>query len=353
MANAKKLPSGAWRTRATKMINGQQVRKSFTVHPDECGDDWKKAKALSEKQAREWLFETHLEETHMTVAKAMESYINNRTGVLSVRTISDYKKLPKFFEGILERDAMDIDSMTIQRIINDWAMDGLKWGTIRNRINFLTAALDFVGNDRKFKYRLPKHIPQELLPPEHSEFHRLLSAASSEEKLIIVLAGLYTLRRGEIGGLCGEDIMRDMNSIFVHTSRVQNEEKEWIRRELPKTTQSVRRIQIAPEVMAMIPEVGPKEFIVSLNPNQMTKHFERLRKKVCVDCRLHDLRKYAASIRSEIMPQKYVEADGGWKSDSKVLKTIYDKPFKETRKEYSKMINDKIIQDYGSELLGS
>ena len=51
MANAKKLPSGAWRTRATKMINGQQVRKSFTVHPDECGDDWKKAKALSEKQA--------------------------------------------------------------------------------------------------------------------------------------------------------------------------------------------------------------------------------------------------------------------------------------------------------------
>ena len=67
----------------------------------------------------------------------------------------------------------------------------------------------------------------------------------------------------------------------------------------------------------------------------------------------YDLRKYAASIRSEIMPQKYVEADGGWKNDSKVLKTIYDKPFKETRKEYSKMINDKIIQDYGSELLGS
>ena len=84
----------------------------------------------------------------------------------------------------------------------------------------------------------------------------------------------------------------------------------------------------------------------------MTRRFERLRKKVCVTCRLHDLRKYAASIRTEIMPAKYVEADGGWKPGSNVLKTIYDKPFKEKRKDYSKKINDQIIQDYGSELFG-
>ena len=32
MATAKKLPSGAWRTRATKTINGKKVTKSFTIN---------------------------------------------------------------------------------------------------------------------------------------------------------------------------------------------------------------------------------------------------------------------------------------------------------------------------------
>ena len=55
MANAQKLPSGAWRTQATKTINGKKVRKSFTVTAEECGGDSKKAKALSERNAREWV----------------------------------------------------------------------------------------------------------------------------------------------------------------------------------------------------------------------------------------------------------------------------------------------------------
>ena len=104
--------------------------------------------------------------------------------------------------------------------------------------------------------------------------------------------------------------------------------------------------------MTLIPHVAPKEYIFKMSPDAMTRRFERIRAKVCVNCRLHDLRKYAASIRTEIMPAKYVEADGGWKPGSNVLKTIYDKPCKEKRKDYSKKINDQIIQDYGSELFG-
>ena len=160
------------------------------------------------------------------------------------------------------------------------------------------------------------------------------------------------MRRGEMGGLCGEDVLRDMNAVYIHTSRVLNDQKEWVRREIPKNLNSVRMVHIAPEIMAMIPKVKPKEYIFTMNPNEMTKHFGRLRKKACVSCRLHDLRKYAASIRSEVMPTKYVEADGGWRKGSNVLKTIYDKPFKETRKEYSKKLNEKIIEDYGKDLFG-
>ena len=36
MATAKRLPSGSWRCRAKKVIDGQTVTKSFTVSPDDC-----------------------------------------------------------------------------------------------------------------------------------------------------------------------------------------------------------------------------------------------------------------------------------------------------------------------------
>ena len=352
MASAQKLPSGAFRTQASKKIDGKLVRKSFTVHPNDCDGDWRKAKALSEKLANNWIFDAEEEIRHTTVEKAMQMHLESHSAVWSPSTLADYVNIPKYFESIYHMDALDVDSKTLQQFINQWAFDGLNKRTIANRINFLKNACELAGNERAFKIKYPPKAIKELPPPEPSEFKRLLAAASDEEKLIIIFSGLYTLRRGEIGGLCGEDILWDMNAIFVHTDRVKDKNKEWVRKEMPKTSQSVRRIQIAPEVMALIPHVGPKEYILPMTPDAMTRRFERLRKKVSVTCRLHDLRKYAASIRSEIMPNKYVEADGGWKPNSKILKSVYDKPFKEKRKDYSKKLNDQIIQDYGSELFG-
>lgn len=353
MASAQKLPSGAWRTRATKLINGKQVRKSFTVAPENDSRDASlKAKAKSELMARNWIFDAYEEQTKTTVEKAMQSHIDAHSEVWSPSTLADYVRMPKYFDSIKDMDVLDVNSKTLQIIINQWAFEGRPKKTITNRINFLKKALEFAGNERNFKLQYPKAVPKELLPPEPSEFHRLLSAARPEEKLMIVLAGLYTLRRSEIAGLHGEDIIRDMNAIRVHTGVVKNKDKQLVRKNMPKNASSVRLIQIAPEIMDMIPEVGPKDQIIKLTPDAMTRRFERLRDRVCVNCRLHDLRKYAASIRSEIMPGKYVEADGGWRPGSTVLKTIYDKPFKEKRKDYSKKINDQIIKDYGEELFG-
>lgn len=352
MASAKKLPSGAWRTRATKIIDGKQVRKSFTVSPDDCGGDWRKAKDKSEMLAKNWLFDVQEEQSHTTVEKAMQMHIEAHSAVWSPSTLRDYVKMPPHFDSIKHMDINAVDSKTLQNIINQWSFDGLTKKTISNRINFLKNALELAGNDRNFKIKFPKAVPKELLPPEPSEFHRLFSVVNDEERLMIVLAGLYTLRRGEMGGLCGEDIIWDMNAIHVHTSRVKDKDKRWVRKEMPKTAESVRLITVAPEVMALIPHVGPKEYIFQMTPDAMTHRFGKIRKKVCVKCRLHDLRKYAASIRSEIMPAKYVEADGGWKRGSNVLQTVYDKPFKEKRRDYSKKLNDQIIKDYGAELSG-
>ena len=353
MATARKLPSGSWQTRASRTINGRKVNKSFTVHPNECGGDSKKAKLLSETKARNWMMESEADDVRISVGKAMELYIEDRSAVLSPSTIADYRRMPKHFGDLVNVVAADVDSKTIQAYINEMAVSSLNSRTIKNRVFFLISALNYVGVDKKFKLRFPSQIRANLAPPEPSEFHRLLALASPEEKLTIILAGLYTLRRGEIAGLCGEDLLWDLNSIYIHTSRVQNDKKEWVRRPMPKNLNSVRIIQLDPEIMALLPHVGPKEYVISMNPNEITKHFIRLREKACVTCRFHDLRKYAASIRSAVMPSRYVEADGGWQKGSQVLSTIYDKPFKESRNEYSKKLNKMIVEEYGKELFGS
>ncbi|MBO4457231.1 MAG: hypothetical protein J5802_05905 [Butyrivibrio sp.] len=52
------------------------------------------------------------------------------------------------------------------------------------------------------------------------------------------------------------------------------------------------------------------------------------------------------------MPTKYIEAEGGWSKNSNILTTIYDRPFKEKREEYSKIFNEKISKEYERELFG-
>lgn len=358
MPSLERLKSGSWRAQVKKTIDGKVVRKAFVVSPNDYPGDpreaSKKAKAQAELLAREWLFNAEESINMTTVDFAMNLYVEKRTPVLSESTIAGYLKIIKYIKDnhpdFSSKDIRTLTSNDLQTLINEFLVKGASSKTIRNRLGFLKAALDYSGVEKRFKYVIPTTIKPVLNPPEPTEFHRLLHFASDEDKLIIILAGLYTLRRGEIAGLMGEDILWDLNSIYVHTSRVLDKNNKWIRRSMPKTAQSVRIIKIDPEIMKLFPRVGAKEFLIKLNPNEITKHFEILRAKACVNCRLHDLRKYAASIRSEIMPTKYIEAEGGWSKGSNVLKTIYDKPFIEKRDKYSKKFNDLISSEYKKEL---
>ena len=354
MASAQKLSSGSWRTRATKIIDGKKVTKSFTVDPKDHGGDWRKAKQESERLANNWMADAEFDMHTITVGKAIEDYIAERDNVLSDSTLAGYDRMSTYFSNILDMNVQDVTSKTLQNIINEWALDiGQK--TIKNRIYFLLPALANAGVEKKFNLRYPRKIPKQLPPPEQNEYHRLLAAAKdNEQKLYLLLGGLFTLRRSEICGIKGEDVLRDMQCIYIHRGMVKNKNGKWVLKEYPKTDDSVRLIKLGPELMKLVPDVAPDEFVVKTNPNMITKNFGKLRKKVCVTCRFHDLRKYAASTRSEVMPQKYVEAVGGWKrGGSSVLSTIYDKPFKEKLNAYQDQFNESIVKEYGNELFGS
>ena len=86
MAQARKLPSGAYQTRVTKVINGKKITKSFTVHPKQCKGDSRKAKDQSEMLARQWRLSAEDSETYSSTVgfirrideKAREKRIRRR-----------------------------------------------------------------------------------------------------------------------------------------------------------------------------------------------------------------------------------------------------------------------------------
>lgn len=347
MATAKKLPSGAWRTRATKIIGNKKITKSFTVHPNETKGDSRKAKYQSELLAREW--QTSTEEADvigLNVHDAIESYISDKSKVLSPSTIRGYKLVLEAFNPIWHIYISDIETPQIQRLVNDWSMD-LKQKTIRNRITLLLSALDYHGVDKRFRIRYPQNTSKKVGTPDIDDVQMFVRNATGVMKPIIYLAAFGALRRGEIAGLRGKDISRDMRTVTVSGDVVLDDNKKWVYKPFPKTEESARTNILPRFVIDSIPiKDDPDEFIFDLTPAAMSDRFARLAKKLQLDYSLHTLRHFAASFRTDLgIPKKYVREIGGWQDgNNNVFEKIYDNRMDSSRKKYTQIAN-KFIED--------
>lgn len=351
MANAKKLPSGAWRTLASKKVNGKLLRKSFTVSPEETGGS-RQAKAKSELLAREWQDDVREDpESELTIEKIVKDYIRDRSKILSPRTIHDYNRLLPFYDSIKDICMSDIKTSHIQALVNEWSVS-VTAKTIQNRLSLLLSALDYAGCDKKFKLRTPQKRPNKVVSPDVEDVQRLLQNASEEFKPIIALAAFGSLRRGEIAALKGSDISWDMRTVYVHADIVQSDDG-FVYKNIPKTSGSVRVVDLPPFVMDMLPRVeDPEEYVFKLNPNQISKRFIKLRDRCGIETSFHSLRHFAASFRSDIgIPRKYVEEVGGWTNESTVLQRVYDNTLTSSRKKYVQMAN-KFLEDNFNRAIG-
>ena len=347
MASAKKLPSGSYRTQATKYINGKRVVKSFTVSPMDTGGDARKAKQKSELLAREWQLTLNRYDIYSKpVREALEEYINDRSQVLSPRTIYDYRKLVPFFERIMEVPVNDVVNFHVQGLINEWSVS-ISEKTIRNRISFLLSALDYAGNDRKFKLRYPQKRAKKVISPDVQDVQRLLDNAPEDLVPILCLAAFGSLRRGEIAALKQMDISRDMNTVTVHADMVKTDDG-YVYKNLPKTAGSVRTIELPKIIIGLLPvSDNPDAYVFGVNPNMISHRYDNLRKRCDVDVTFHSLRHFAASFRSDIgVPRKYIEEVGGWREGSRVMVQVYDNTLTSTRKKYTQMTNKYIEETF-------
>ena len=344
MASARKLPSGAWRTQVKKTINGKKVIKSFTVHPKDCKGDSRKAKDQSELLARQWRLSAEESEVNgLKVRDAMEQFIKDRSKVLSPSTITNYKRLIPYFEPIMDICVDDIKTSDIQPLVNEWSIS-VRAKTIKNRVSFLLSSLDYVECDKKFRIRYPKSDSKEIKSPDLDDVQMLLNNAPADLVPIIYLAAVGGMRRGEISGLKGKDISRDMSTIYVHADMVLDDHT-WVYKPFTKNAQS-GTVKLSPFIIDMIPvKEDPEAFVFDMNPNMISHRYDKLRKKLGFEYNFHSLRHFAASFRSDLgIPRKYIEETCRWEPGSQVVDRVYDNTLNSSRKKYTQIAN-KFVED--------
>lgn len=349
MANAKKLPSGAYRCRATVTVNGQKLTRSFTVSPKECGGDSKKAQKMAEVKAREWQINKEKEQLFcQTVGDAMRAYIDDRSRVLSPASIQSYNSLIQYFDSIKDMYASDVTVQIVQRLINEMTLE-VSPKTVSNRIGFLMSVLDYAGNDKKFKLRYPAKQVRELKTPDHDEVYELIKNADEIIKPVVILAAFGGLRRGEIAALKQKDILRDMHMIHVHADFVRGPDNIFVYKDHAKTVKSTRTVHLSKSIIDLLPcSDDPESFVFDLSPTRITRRFERLRNKLGLKCAFHDLRHYATSMRSDLgIDEKYIRDELGWTYSSAVYSEVYNNPLKSTSKKYIQMTNSFIEENFG------
>lgn len=333
MATAKKLPSGSWRVQVFshyEIVDGKKKRRyqSFTSK-----DKTRAGKREAERMATEWLYKRQERRRGVTILDAVNSYIESREGVVSpstVRAYTSYKKNHLKDIGLMELNS--IDKVRMQLWVSELSME-YKPKTVKEIVNLVTSAYhEATGNT--LLLTLPKRHPKEQHTPTDKEIKDLLDSVSEDLRICILLSAFCSLRRGEICALQDTDFHDGM--VTVSKTMVRDVTGDWIIKK-PKTPGSVRQVPVPDKLMKMIE--GRTGKIVPFVPDQLTKKFRRA---VHEKYRFHDLRHYYASTAHYLgIPDAYIMANGGWKTDS-VMKRVYREALPDKLKEQ----NDKIEQHF-------
>ena len=335
MATAKKLKSGSWRVQVFshyefKDGKKKKIQKSFTA-PTKKGAELLAAQYLNSAN--------RIKTGRVTVGDAISRYIDSRKNTLSPSTVKtyreDFERHTKTIQNIL---VSDLTSEDLQFFIDSLAVD-LSPKTVKNIYGLVTAALKSYS-DKVYRVTLPARSPSDFSIPTDKDIMLLMEKATPRLKICIALSALGTLRRGEICGLTYKDVLYDFSAVYVHSDMVMDESKNWIHKDMPKNSSSIRRVTLPAAVIEMLGRGDPDEYIYKGTPSSITNKFCKLRDRLGLKCRFHDLRHYSASILHVIgVPDQYIMQRGGWATDS-TLKAVYRNTLEDKEKRFTDKANN-------------
>lgn len=335
MATARKLPSGSYRVRVYSHTdsNGAKHYESFTGYTKQEAE-MKAAKFTNSKDRKR--------AADLTVHEAIEGYIKSKEGVLSPSTIRGYYRMARNNYGSIDKLRIRrLTSEDLQTFVSELSLSGQSPKSVKNIYALLSASIAFYLPDTVFRVTLPTRSKTERISPTDSDVVRLFNAADSKLKICIALAAFGSLRRGELCALKYKDIRPD--GVYVHADIIQDKDNKWIYKDMPKEVESVRVAPLPPEVIDLLGEGDPEEYIVKYSiPNTVSNRFNTLRHKLGVTgIRFHDLRHYYASIGAVLgIPDNYLSNFGGWAQGSNVMKSVYQNRIIPIQDAYAKKITN-------------
>ena len=112
-----------------------------------------------------------------------------------------------------------------------------------------------------------------------------------------------------------------MNTVHIHADMVINDKNQWVIKEMPKTYESNRFVELPDYIIDLIRQQG---YVCNLHPNALTaRHNRFLRKHGFPHSRFHDYRHHMASaLHAAGIPDQYIMQRLGHSGDS-TLKRVY------------------------------
>ena len=332
-----KLKSGKWRVQI--QIDGK--RYSCTGYTKkEAQDKAKQIFAGIEMEKR----------IQLTVGKAIDKYIESKTGTLSPSTIRGYKAIRRnYLQDLMDLNISDLTQTDVQLAISYDSAEGKSPKTIRNAHGLLAAVLDVYRPKMILRTRLPQKKKFEPRIPTEDEMKKIWKAAKgSDYELPILLASWLGLRMSEILGLKFSDIQN--GRIHVHSAVVRNDKGKRVEKGT-KTTSGDRWIKLPETISYLINNKRNDKvnngYICPYADNTIYKNFIKICEKAGVEpCRFHDLRHFAASEALALgVPDKYSMQRMGHKSDN-MLKTVYQHTMDQKIEEFGDMIDRRMEELY-------
>ena len=254
----------------------------------------------------------------MSFSAAAAKFFEVKKNILSPTTIRGYqsilRNLPDSFTAMR---LSDISRLEVQAVINDYGRTHSPKSTI-NANGFILSVITLFYPDVRINTTLPQKVKTEPYIPTDSDVKRILEYSKDSPFEIPLILATFGLRRSEICALSLDDL--DGNKLNISKALVQDDAGEWVIK-TTKTEAGTRVIYLPDTVVDLIRQKG---YIYNGYPNSIVCYLTKVQKKLGIPhFSLHKLRHYYASMAHALgIPDSYIMASGGWKSDN-VLKSVY------------------------------
>lgn len=335
MVKVDRLPSGNYRARV-HIGNGKY--KSFS------GKDKKDVQLRAAQYEAKVSIEEASDKPVMTVAEAMEKYVESKKNVLSPKTYREYTNLR--INSLQELHGIYISDLTQEKVqiaINQAAANRAP-KTVRNMHGLLSSTLKMFRPDFVLHTTLPQKAKREIVIPTECDMIALFKHTyNTALELPVLLGSISGLRASEITGLRWSAIDFEKHTLRVELAKVRDINNNYVLK-IPKTRAGYRTIPLLPYVYDELKRLydPSHEFVTELSSSQV---YDRYKKALSACCpgksyTFHQLRHYAASVMIMLgIPVKYIADYLGHETEDMVNK-IYGHIMQDKKDEIFKRVEN-------------